>query len=64
MYAEDLVLGGFVGDAGTKWHKLEHVIDLLEDTVRIINILLESRCALLSKSEVSVHVAVFMVASQ
>ena len=63
MYTEDLGIRWFVINLCSKWHVLEHVVDLLEDTVGIVNVLIESVGAFLSESKISVHVAVFMVAA-
>ena len=64
MYTENLILGLFVTDETTKWHIFEHVINLLENTVRVIDVFSESFSTLLSKTKIPIDVAVFMVSSK
>ena len=64
MYAEYFVLGLFVTNETTEWHIFKHVIDLLENTVRVIDVFSESFSTLLSKTEIPIDVAVFMVSSK
>ena len=64
MDAQDSVLSRLILDDCSKWHPLEQVIQLLEDTVWFIDVLVESLSALLSQTEVAIHVSVFVVASQ
>ena len=64
MYTENFILGLFVANETTKWHIFEHVINLLENTVRVIDVFSESFSTLLSKTEIPIDVAVFMVSSK
>ena len=64
MDAEDSILGDFVDDDSAKRHPLKEVVDLLEDTVRVVNVFIESFSTLLSEAQVLVHISVLMVASE
>ena len=64
MHTENFVFRSFVADTGSKWHVLEHVVHLLEHTVWIGDVFLESLRAFLSESEILVHITVLVVSSQ
>ena len=50
-------------DSGQR-HIFEHIVDLLEHRVRVIDVLTQSGSALLPKSPVAVHVSVFVITSK
>ena len=64
MDAKDAILSQLVSDDGTERHPLKQVVHLLEDTLRVIDVLIESLCALLAESKEPVHITVFMIASE
>lgn len=64
MDAQYTILGRFFCNDCTKWHPLEQIIHLLEDTVWFFNIFIESLGTFSAKSKVFVDVSVFMIASQ
>jgi len=53
-----------ISDDGCKRHLLEGVVDLGEDTVRVVDVFVESLGTLVSEAVVLIHVAVLVVASQ
>ena len=64
MHTENLVVGTFIVDNGSERQILKHVVEFLEDRVGVVDVLTKTAGALLSQSQVAVHVAVLMVASQ
>jgi hypothetical protein len=64
MHTENLVVGTFIVDDGSERQILKHVVEFLEDRVGVVDVLTTAAGALLSQSQVAVHVAVLMVASQ
>lgn len=64
MDAEDSVLSQFISNNGTKGHPFKQVIHLLEDTFRVVNILIETLGAFLTEAKESIYVPILMVASQ
>jgi CMP-N-acetylneuraminic acid synthetase len=64
MDAKDFVIGTFVIDNSSKRHVLEHVVNPLENTVGIVDIFVQATSTLLTQTQISVHVSVFMVATQ
>lgn len=64
MDAKDAILSQLVSDDSAERHPLKQVVHLLEDTLRIIDVLIESLCAFLAESEEPVHITVFMIASE
>jgi hypothetical protein len=48
VHAEDFVVGGLVSDDGRHGKVFEHVIQLLEDTLRVADVFAKSSCALLT----------------
>lgn len=64
MDAKDAILGQLVSDDSAEWHPLKQVVHLLEDTLRIIYVLIESLCTFLAESEEPVHITIFMIASE
>ena len=64
MNTKDAILCQFVSDNGAERHPFKQVVHLLEDTLRIIDVLVESLCTFLTESEEPVHVTVFMIASE
>lgn len=59
---EDSLL--FISHDGGQGQVVECIVDLGEATVWIINILTKSFCALIAKSQILVHISVFVVTSQ
>ena len=53
-----------VSDYSCKWQIVKSIIDFGKTTVWIINVFIESLGALISESQVFIHVSVFVVASQ
>ena len=64
MDAKDAILGQLVSDDSAERHPLKQVVHLLEDTLRIIYVLIESLCTFLAESEEPVHITIFMIASE
>ena len=54
----------FLLQKGTKWHPFEQIIHLLEDTVRVVDILVEPLSALLTESQILVDIPILVVTSQ
>ena len=61
---EDLVVGLLVIYHGSKWHVLKDIVELVEKTVGVIDVLVEPLGALLTESKVSVHISVLVVTSE
>lgn len=64
MHAEHFVLELLVLDDSSQGQVLKHVIDALEDTVRVVDVLAESLLAFFAETEMPVDCAVFMVATE
>ena len=64
MDTHDLVAALFVIDDGSQGHVLKHIVEFVEHAAWLVDLFIEPGGALLTKSEVSVHVSVFVVTSQ
>ena len=64
MNAQDTVLGELVRNDSAKRHPFEKIVHLLEDTVWIVDILVESLRTFLTEAQVSIDRAILVVASK
>lgn len=64
MHAEDSVVSRLVLDYGTQRKPFKEVVHLLENTVRVFDILLQALGALQAETKVPVHLAVLVIPSQ
>ena len=64
MDTENFIAICFVIYDSSQRHIFEHIVDLLEYRIGVINVLTQSGSALLPKSPVAVHVSVFVIASE
>ena len=49
---------------GSEGHPFEQIIDLLEDTVGVVDILIEPLCTFLTETQILVYVTILMIASK
>ena len=64
MHTEHLVLSGLVNDDSSQRHVLKHLIDLVKNTPRSIDVFPQSPCTLFPETQVLVDILVFMVPSE
>ena len=62
--AEDFVLGGLLRDDGRQGEVVDHLVDLSEDRGWLGDVLIQALGALLTETEVTVHVFVLVVAAE
>ena len=63
MNTENFILSLLITNYCSKWHVFEHIIDLLENTVWVVDILSKSFSTFCSKTKISIDVTVFVVSS-
>ena len=64
MHTEYFMLKLFVLNYSTQRKEFKHVINALENAIRVVDVLTESLLAFLSKAEVPIYRSILMVASQ
>lgn len=64
MDAQDAVLGELVRNYSAKRHPFEKIVHLLEDTVWIVDIFIESLRTFLTEAQESVDPAVLVITSE
>jgi hypothetical protein len=64
MHTQYLMSNCLVFDNSRKRELVKHVVDLLEDTSRVVDIFLESLSTFFTKAKMPIHISVFVVASE